>query len=243
MRKMATVVLLTTLAALLTGCRFGGVVIGDIVTGPTVTDEIRVPIPTAGGTPQLVIGMGGGELSLSAGNTDNLVEGTVAYNVTEIKPNVQVQDNQVRVEQGDIEGRRIPIGNWNDVVNKWDLTLGTEPMVLTVNAGAARAQMVRLADLGAPEIHFNGGAGDFTLDFSGSLRQDMQVSIDAGAAQVAVVVPEGTAAELRIESALTDITAQGAWQKAGSGYVQAGSGPKITFVVKMGVGRLELRNR
>jgi hypothetical protein len=243
MRKMETAALLITLALLVASCGFGGVVIGDIVTGPTITDEISVPAPTGGDTPLVVISMGGGELNLGAGDTANLVEGTVAYNVQEIKPTIQIQSSQVRIEQGDIEGKRIPIGNWNDVVNRWDLALGTTPLALTVNAGAARATLSGLAGLSASEIDFNGGAGEFTLDFSGSLQNDMRVSIDAGAAKIAIVVPEGTAAELQLESALTGITPAGDWQKEGSRYVHAGSGPKITFVVKMGVGKLELRNR
>jgi len=243
MRKMAIAALLISLAFLVTSCGFGGVVIGDIVTGPTVSEEIRVSMPAGGDTPQVVISMGGGELSLGAGDTGNLVEGTVAYNVQEIKPTVQVLGSQVRIEQGDIEGKRIPIGNWKDVVNKWDLTLGAAPLALTVNAGAARATLSGLGGLSASEINLNGGAGEFTLDFSGSLGQDMRVSIDAGAAKITIVVPEGTAAELQLETALTDISSQGDWQKQGNGYVHAGTGPKITFVVKMGVGKLELRNR
>lgn len=243
MRKIAVVALLMTLALLVTGCGFGGIVIGDIVTGPTVTDKISVPVPAGSDTPQVVIAMGGGELNLTAGRSTDLVEGEVSYNVQELKPTVQVQGRQVRIEQGDVEGKRVPIGNWKDVVNEWNLTLGTSPLTLTVNAGAARATLSGLAGLGATQIDFNGGAGEFTFDFSGMLQQDVKVSIDAGAAKIAILVPEGTAAELQSETALTEIDLQGDWEKEGSGYVHAGTGFKITFVVKMGVGKLELRNR
>jgi hypothetical protein len=243
MRNKATLLLLAGLALLLAGCDFGGVVIGEIVTGPTATEEINVPVPSGDGPTEVVIGMGGGELDLGVGKTDSLVKGTVDYNVEEIRPSVLVEGGRVRIEQGDIEGKRIPIGNWQDVVNKWNLTLGTAPMELTVNAGAARARLAGLADLNASEITFNGGAGDFVLDFSGSLRQDMEVTVSAGAAQIDIAVPSGTAAELTFEGALTDIDRHGDWEKSGNKYVHKGTGPKITFLIKMGVGRLDLLNR
>ena len=187
--------------------------------------------------------MGGGELSIDAGDVDGLLQGTVTYNAEDLKPSVQTSGNRVVIEQGDIEGKRIPLGNWSEVENRWDLTLGKAPMVLTVNAGAAQAELTSLADLSASDITLRGGAGDFRLDFGGDLMQDMRVAIDAGAAQVTIVVPEGTAAELTFEGALTDIDAGGAWQKTGSRYILEGEGPRITFTIRMGVGNLDLRNR
>ena len=242
-RSMATLVLLVALAFVVGACGVRNVTIGEIETGPAVTEEIDVPGPAGGGTARVEIGMGGGDLSITTGSVDGMIKGTVAYNMQDLKPSVQIQGNQVRIEQGDIEGRRIPIGNWKDVENHWDLTLGTAPLTLSVNAGAARAELTGLADLNAAEIHFAGGAGDLTLEFSGSLRQDMRVSVDAGAAQVTLIVPRGTAAEATFKSALTDIDTQGDWEKSGNQYVLAGEGPKITFVIQMGVGRLEMRKR
>jgi hypothetical protein len=243
MRRLAFLGMLAAVAVLVGACDLGGVVIGDIVTGPTVIDEINVPAPAGGETTELTIGMGGGELDLTAGNIDGLVEGTVAYNVAEIKPGVAVEGNQVRIEQGDIEGKRIPIGNWNDVENHWNLTLGSAPMTLTVNAGAARTKLIRLADLRVEQMTLNGGAGEFRLEFSGELRQDMQVAINCGAASVTLVVPEGVPAELTFEGALTNIDLKGEWDKSGDRYFQNGDGAKITILVKMGVGSLNLSNR
>jgi len=243
MRTIAFLVLLGTLVLAVTSCDVGSVTIGKIETGPTVTEKISVPVPEEG-IPQVVIGMGGGELDLTVGDTGKLVQGTVDYNVEEIKPNVLIEGERIRIEQGDLEGKNIPIGNWKDVENRWDLTLGTAPLELTVNAGAAKARLTHLADLGAAKIRLVGGAGDFSLEFTGSLRQDMEVTVEAGAARIALVVPEGTAAQLTFEGALTDIDTDGDWVKSGSQqYRLDGEGPRITFVVKMGVGKLDLRNR
>ena len=243
MKKVMTCLVLVVLVLGNTSCDIGSVTVGDIKTGPTITEEINVPVPDGAATSEVEISMGAGDLSVDVGVIDELVRGKVAYNVEEIKPTIQISGNQVLIEQGDIEAKRIPLGNWSDVENHWALTLGKAPMVLTVNAGAAQAELTSLADLSASDITIRGGAGDFRLDFGGDLKQDMRVAIDAGAAKVTIVVPEGTAADLAFEGALTDIDAGGAWEKSGDRYVLEGEGPRITFTVRMGVGSLDLRNR
>ena len=242
MRKALACIALVVLAMTGSACDVGPVTLTEIETGPTVTEEINVPVPDAGTASEVEISMGGGVLSIGAGDVDGLVKGTVAYNVPELEPSVQISGNRVIIQQGDIEGKKLPVGNWSGVENRWDLILGKAPMVLTVNAGAAQAKLTGLADLAASKITMRGGAGDFTLDFGGDLKQDMQVAIDAGAAQVTIIVPEGTAAELTFQGTLVDIDAGGAWQKSGSTYVLEGEGPRITFLIRMGVGDINLRN-
>ena len=243
MKKAVACIALVVLALTSTSCDIGSVTLGEIETGPTVIEEINVPVPDGATTSEVEISMGGGELSIDVGDVDGLVEGTVAYNAEDIKPTVQTSGSRVVIEQGDLEGKRIPLGNWSDVENRWELVLGKAPMALAVNAGAAEAELTNLADLSASEMTLRGGAGDFRLDFGGDLGQDMEVAIDAGAAQVTIVVPEGTAAELTFQGAITDIDAGGAWQKSGSKYILEGEGPRITFTVRMGVGNLDLRNQ
>jgi len=243
MKKTVVLAALVVLALVSASCNFGPVTLTEIETGPTVTEEISVPVPEGGGVSEVEISMGGGVLSIGVGDVDGLVAGAVAYYPPELKPSIQSSGTRVTIQQGDIEGKQLPVGNWAGVKNSWDLTLGKAPMALTVNAGATRAELSGLAGLTASEITMRGGAGDFTLDFGGDLKQDMRVAIDAGAAQVTIVVPEGTAAELAFEGALADIDTEGAWRKSGSRYVLEGEGPRITFLIRMGVGDLNLRNR
>ena len=243
MKKAVGCIALVVLALVSTSCDIGSVTLGEIETGPTVAEEIKVPVPDGATTSEVEISMGGGDLSITVEDLDGLVGGTISYNVEDIKPVVQTSGNKVIIEQGDLEGKRIPLGDWSDVENRWDLVLGKTPMALTVNAGAAKAELTSLADLSASDLTLRGGAGDFRLDFGGDLAQDMRVSIDAGAAQVTIVVPEGTPARLTFQGAITDIDAGGTWQKSGGDYVLDGEGPRITFTVRMGVGNLDLRNR
>ncbi len=243
MKKLIAFSVLVVLAMAGTSCDIGPVTFGQVEIIPTVTEEINVPLPAEGDTSQVQISMGGGDLFVNVGDVDGLVKGTVTYNVEEIKPSVQITGNRIIIRQGDIEGEKIPLGNWTDVENRWDLTLGTAPMVLTVNAGAAEVKLTNLAESRASRIDLNGGAGSFTLDFGGDLKQDMAVSVDAGAADVTIIVPEGTAAELTLQGALTDVETHGAWEHTGNKYVLEGAGPQIMFTVRLGAADLVLRNR
>ncbi len=109
--------------------------------------------------------------------------------------------------------------------------------------GASSVTLEGLANSRASEIIFKGGAGDYTLDFSGQLQNDINVSIDAGISNVKIIVPRGVSARLSIDGGLSNVEANGNWEKSGNVYETTGDGPVITFDVTMGAGNLELRNR
>ena len=242
MKKTVACIAFVVLVLASTSCDIGSVTLREVETGPTVADEIKIPVPDGATTSEVEVSMGGGDLSITVEDIDGLVEGTISYNVAEIEPVIKTSGERVVIEQGDLEAKRIPLGNWSDVVNRWDLALGKAPLKLTVNAGAAKADLTGLAGLRASDVIVRGGAGDFRLDFGGELLQDMRVAIDAGAAHVTIAVPEGTPAELTFEGALTDIDAGGAWQKSGGKYIVRGEGSRIIITVRMGVGDLDLRD-
>ena len=118
-----------------------------------------------------------------------------------------------------------------------------EMNTLRYGTGASSVSLDGLANSRASEIIFKGGAGDYTLDFSGQLQNDMDVSIDAGISNVKIVVPQGVSASLNIDGGLSNVEVNGNWEKSGNVYEMAGDGPRITFDVTMGAGNLELRNR
>jgi hypothetical protein len=112
---------------------------------------------------------------------------------------------------------------------------------LSFNAGASRAVLSNLSNANAAQIVFKGGAGDYTLDFGGTLQRDVQVQVEAGVGQVALVVPGGTAVEAVFDGALTNVDAGEGWERSGDKYVLPGEGAKVQFQIKMGVGNLQLR--
>jgi hypothetical protein len=115
--------------------------------------------------------------------------------------------------------------------------------ILQVTAGASKMTLSGLADANAGQIIFRGGAGDYTMRFDGDLRRDVDVTIDAGLGHVVIIVPQGVAAKLTFEGAATDVQAVQEWQYTNDGYALKGEGPEIAFTVKMGLGKLELRNK
>ena len=89
--------------------------------GPMVTDEISVAIPNSDET-SLKISFGAGELRLSPGADDVLVQGTVTYNIPNFEPRITEDDGFVEIEQGDFKTLNV-----SDLRNEWDLKLGDVP--------------------------------------------------------------------------------------------------------------------
>ncbi len=259
----------------------------EISTGPTQTEEINVPAPDTAST-DLTLTFGAGELNIKSGAQEALVTGTATYNVTAFKPKSQVNGQQVRLETGNLDIHGIPSFNSNDIKNKWDLKLGSQPMQLKINAGAyqgnidlgglalkslevnegaadsslkfsepnqaemdtlryitgaSNVKLSGLANANFTSMIFRCGAGDYTLDFSGALKKDAVVTIEAGFSQLVIVVPEGTSAKLLFKGSLTNVDLSGGWKKSGDAYVLGSGGPLITINMDMGAGDLSLRTK
>jgi hypothetical protein len=151
-------------------------------TGPTVTEEIMVPLPDDDQARNVEIGMGLGTLDLLPGAEDALVEGEVTYNVAELKPEVTIDDDDVRVVQGKLEGVIPELDQM--VKNEWTLSLGSTPMALTLNVGAAAAN-VDLGGLSLTRLTISQGASDFDLSFSEPNQSEMLfLSLTAGASKM-----------------------------------------------------------
>jgi hypothetical protein len=113
--------------------------------------------------------------------------------------------------------------------------------LLRYETGASSVTATGLSNANFERMELVSGAGNFTLDFSGDLLRDASVSIKSGLSNVTVIVPEGTAARLRVTGGLSNVDAEGGWRNDGNEYVLEGEGPELTFTVEMGAGNLELR--
>lgn len=111
---------------------------------------------------------------------------------------------------------------------------------LSYRTGASDVTLEGLANANFQEMEFESGAGDYTLDFSGELKQDAAVVIRSGVSQVTVIIPAGMRAQVDSEGALNDIDLDGDWTTQGDRYQAEGTGPLLTIRVDMGVGRLNL---
>lgn len=109
--------------------------------------------------------------------------------------------------------------------------------------GASQVRLENLANANFESMVFKGGAGDYTLDFSGTLLQDANVTIDAGLSSLTIIVPDGVSARVFVDRGLANVDVQGDWRKTGNDYFLEGDGPELTINVNLGAGNLELRNR
>lgn len=260
----------------------------EVKTGPTQTDEIRVPIPEQEPPIHLTLSFGAGKLQLKPGAENSLISGTATYNVSDFKPKIEKKDNKISIEQGNLNIKGIP--NFESKIkNEWDFQLGSVPMNLKISAGAysglyelgglslrnleitdgasdvnlefskpnqvemdtfryqTGASNVTMEGLGFANFStmiFRSGAGSYTLDFSGKIQRDAVVNIESGISSVTLIVPEGIPASVTFEGGLTNVDAFGTWKKSGEAqFSQSGTGPKLTILVKMATGSLELRNK
>ena len=257
----------------------------QVVTGPTETENISVPLlPDTQAIPDVTLKFAAGTLSLQPGAEGALVAGTATYNVTDLKPTVSTENGNVLIETGNFDMKGLPKLN-QDVINNWELKLGASPMRLVINAGAyqgdyelgglslerlqiedgasqvdvsfstpnlaqmsslqystgaSQVSLKGLANANTTDMTFRGGAGEYTLDFSGELRNNMDVNIESGVSSVTIIVPEGVSAQVISDSGFTTVSTSGSWKQNGNTYQLTGSGNTITINVKIGAGSLNL---
>lgn len=172
-RTLITISTLLLLAFALTACD------GLRSTGPLQTENINVAMPSdKSKTFDLKITLGAANINVSSGN-DTLVQGTVEYNILELKPAVINSSNQTEIKTGDFNGA-LP----SNVKNDWNLKLGQGlPLNLTVATGATKGQW-DLGGLSLKTLNWSQGAADTNLRFSQTNPVSLDnFTLDSGAAK------------------------------------------------------------
>jgi len=137
-------------------------------TGPDVKESITVQDPKSELT-RLSISFGAGKLKLSPG-AKNLVDGTVVYNVEDLKPEVIEAGSNIEIKQGNLNSLP-PV---RDIKNEWDLQLGDGPMDLVIAAGAYEGK-IELGGLSLKSLDVKDGASNVDLSFSRANPVNMSV--------------------------------------------------------------------
>jgi len=253
--------------------------------GPEVKESITVanPKPALSGDEvseetRLTLSFGAGKLNVSPG-AQNLVDGTVVYNVKELKPEIQKNGNSIEIKQGDFHS----LPPFDNLKNEWNLKVSATPLDLVIQAGAyeghlelgglslksltvkdgashvevsflepnqtdmallryetgaSDVKLTGLANANFSTLKFSGGAGNYTLDFSGELQRDATVTVDSGLGNLSLIIPEHLNATVTMESAAVNISSGSGWTQNGQKYTQKGSGSSLTILVKMAAGNL-----
>lgn len=71
---------------------------------------------------------------------------------------------------------------------------------MSIDVGASALTIIGLGNANFNKLSFDGGVGDFTLDFSGDFKHRARVDIDIGLGSLTIRVPEDAGVEIRSES-------------------------------------------
>ncbi len=115
-----------------------------------------------------------------------------------------------------------------------------EMALLSYSTGASNVSLTNLGNANFASLEFDSGAGNYTLDFSGTFKRDGSVHIGTGVSNLTLVVPEGLPTQITVKGALSNVTSVSGWTRNGNVYSQAGSGPKLTIVIEIGAGNVTI---
>jgi hypothetical protein len=279
-RKISIFISITILLFSSLACSIG-LPFNTAKTGETEVFTIDEEDSTASNV-KLTFAMGAGKFTLQPG-AKKLVEGTVTYNISELKPVIERGVGSLYIHQ-DFNWDKIPIDPDN-TINEWNLKLGSTPMDLTINGGAYEAnfdlsglaitdldvnegassteitfsqpnpetierisyhtgasqvKITGLANANFKEMNFSSGAGSYTLDFSGTLRQDANVTINSAVSEVKIIVPVGMNAQVDVQEGVSNVDINGTWTSINNVYSTSGSGPVLYIKIQMGLGNVVL---
>jgi hypothetical protein len=183
---------------------------------------------------------GAGDLEI-AGSAQKLLEADFTYNVAELTPEVEYADGTLVIRQPESEGLPVLRGI-TDFRNEWDLRLYNRvPIDLSIDMGAGNSNL-KLADLSLSGLDINLGAGKSTVDLNGDWTRDLNVSIDTGAADLALLLPSDIGVRVEVESGPTMIDATGLVQDGGVYTNDAYGVSEVTLHVDIqaGIGQIDL---
>ena len=114
----------------------------------------------------------------------------------------------------------------------------TEMSVLRYQTGASDVKLTGLANANFSTLNFSGGAGNYTLDFSGELQRDAVVTVESGLGNLSLIIADDVEAVVTVEGVALNVNHGSGWVQNGQEYTQSGSGPTLTIIVKMAAGNL-----
>jgi hypothetical protein len=107
--------------------------------------------------------------------------------------------------------------------------------------GASSVVLTNLGNANFRSMIFQGGAGNYELDFSGNLQDDAEVTVQSGLSSLTITVPDDLNVQVRVEGGLSNISTQGSWGQSGGAYTHDGDGFNLEITIKMGAGSVILR--
>ncbi|MBA4377011.1 MAG: hypothetical protein C0401_12690 [Anaerolinea sp.] len=126
---------------------------------------------------------------------------------------------------------------------RFDSPNPVEMQHLSYKTGASNVELLGLGNANVHEITFDGGVGSYTLDFSGDMKNNVNVRVNSGMSDLTIIIPTTARALITITGGLSNINASGTWTISGSTYEYGSAGPMITINIDMAVGNLQLKQQ
>ena len=106
--------------------------------------------------------------------------------------------------------------------------------------GASSATLSGLGNANFNTLDFSAGAGDYTLDFTGTLTHDASVDIKATISNITIIIPAGMKAVIINDGTVSNINTEGTWLLSDDTYTTVQEGPTLTINLSMAVGNVTL---
>ena len=106
--------------------------------------------------------------------------------------------------------------------------------------GASSAKIYGLGYANFTYMDVSCGAGDYTLDFEGSLNHESTVDIKSGISNITIIIPANMNATVNNQSTISNINTQGTWLVQDETYRTMIDGPMLTINLDMAVGNVTL---
>jgi len=145
--------------------------VNTITPGPMITDKIEIPVSEYSHPTHLSLAFGAGELKVHPG-TGKLISGTATYNVIDLKPSITINSSDIHIEQGNWHLNDIP--DLSNFKNIWDISLGSFPIDLSVEAGAYQAEY-ELGGLAITNLTIKDGASHSMVNFASPILAEMSL--------------------------------------------------------------------
>lgn len=109
-----------------------------------------------------------------------------------------------------------------------------------IGSAGSNLSLSGLSNANFEQLNFRGAGGRYTLDFSGALQQDAQVTIISGLGFIRVEIPEAIPATVTVNGIVRGLIVEGPWETDQNVYKNSGSGYQLFVDVNMDMGTLEL---
>jgi hypothetical protein len=213
-------------------------IVGALTRSPKgAGEQVSVSLENATSA-RIKLDHGAGRLNLQAGAAPgNLLDGECAPGSV-IKTITEGGELKVKIKTVPDFWMWVP-GESRD----WNLSLAKDiPLVLDIDSGASTSTL-DLRDLKVTELDLDTGASTTDITLPANAGQT-RVKIDSGAATVRLRIPEGVAAQIRIESGMASINVGSRFPKVGHNlYLSpdyAGAANRADITIEIGMATVDI---